>query len=242
MSEPSSTAGPPGTGPAAYHGFVRALSRLDPGWVVLRGVALPHGADEGASPPARVAFALLHPDRGIALLDFAPAGAPDAVERVRRALAAARFEAIFAGRLPVVHLRLAEADADRLDGAVAAAFARAGPIGLRGGHAWTGLARRVLGGEPVADPAPPGRGGQGHDPAVPAPADPAPAAAGHRPAPRAPGLRALGYFWLVVLAVLAGGAALLHFTYEPPPHTGPGMDAGAGAGAAGGGRPAPGPP
>lgn len=239
MSEPSSSAGPPRAGPAVSHGLGRALSRVDPEWVILRGVALPHGEGEDASP-ARVAYVLLHPDRGIALLDVAPGGAPDAVERVRRALAAARFEAVFAGRLPVVHLRLLEADADRLDGALAAAFARVGPIALRGGHAWTGLARRVLGGERVADPAPPGRGGQGHDPAAPVPTDPVPEAAGRRPAPRVPGLRALGYFWLVVVGVLAVGAALLHLTYEPPPPAGPA--AGAGPGPAGGGRPAPGSP
>lgn len=220
MLEPSNTAGPPEAGPAAYHGFARALSRMDPAWLILRDVALPCGQDEEASPSVRVDFALLHPHRGIALLDFSPKETPDAVERVRRALVAARFQAIFAGQLPVVYLRLAETDTDRLDGAVTAAFARDRAIGLRGGHAWTGLARRVLGGELASDLAPPGRGGQGHGPP-----DSPPEAAGHRSAPRASGFRALGYFWLAVLIVLAGGAAFLQFTYEPPSHAGPGAGA-----------------
>ena len=89
---------PPPGGPAGFSVF-------DPGelgqeWVILRDCRL-RPSDRGSSPTI-----LLHPARGVAVLDILPFETPDALDAVRGRLDAARFPAIFAGDLPVVHLRL----------------------------------------------------------------------------------------------------------------------------------------
>ena len=163
-----------------------------------------------------VCFALLHPERGIALLDVAPEKTPDAVDRLRRGLAAAKFQKTFAGSLPIVYRRLAQEDLLHLGDIVGAAFAEEQAIGLHGEHRWIGLACRILGGARVSDFACPDSIGQESSLFVLPPK-----VAERRPMVRssklrAPNLRALGYFWLAVLATITGGAAFLQYVFVPP--------------------------
>ena len=58
--------------------LLRAVADMEPGWTVLRDCALAQGAR------ARVRYALLHPNIGIALLDTLPgATTPGARNRLR---------------------------------------------------------------------------------------------------------------------------------------------------------------
>lgn len=212
---------------AADQLFGRAVSQMGPDWIVLRDVPIAQGAKgREQSPQERVRYALLHPRRGIVLLDVAPKRTPDAVERARRALAAANFHAIFAGHLPIVYLRLSLEDVLHLGEWVDAAFAQRQAIGLHGGHAWTGLARRVFGGEIVSEFDRSDKSGarEGFFTRLPTSAE-------QHPVVRSPGLRALGYFWLAVLGAFAGAAAFLQYTYDPVqagPETGSIQEGGSG--------------
>jgi hypothetical protein len=189
--------------------FDFAMSRMAPGWVTLRGVRLAGWSGDAPYRSVQIRYVLLHPEVGVALVDAAPDRTPDAVERLRRVLDAARFWAIFAGHLPIVQLSLGAVDLPRLTQLVDAAFAAEQGIALPGGHAWIGLARRVLGGVVVSAPAAP-----------PAPQPPA--------APNS-GWRALGRFWMAVLLTLGGGALLLQFLGPPQPEPAAVLAGGAGA-------------
>ena len=91
--------------------LVRAVAAMRPGWMVLRGCELA-GGDAGAR--ARVGYALLHLDVGIALLDVLPgATTPDAPDLLRRSLDAGAFPEMFGGYPPIVHLRVPIALAPR---------------------------------------------------------------------------------------------------------------------------------
>jgi len=163
-----------------------------------------------------VCFALLHPERGIALLDVAPENTHDAVGRLRRGLAAAKFQKTFAGSLPIVYRRLAQEDLLHLGDVIGAAFSEEQAIGLHGEHRWIGLACRILGGARVSDFAYPDSIGQESSFFVLPPK-----VAERRPMVRssklrAPSLRALGYFWFAVLATLMSGAAFLQYMFVPP--------------------------
>ena len=122
-----------------------AVPELGRGWVVLRNCALGGGG-------RRVGLALLHPDVGVALVDFSPE-ATDAADRFRRALDARRFPAIFGGYPPVVRAVLpADRPAD-LGDVLAAAFKAQPPLALAGGDAWVRTARAAIEAEsPVAVP------------------------------------------------------------------------------------------
>ncbi len=215
--------GPSSPGPDVYASFTRAVERLGPRWLVLRDVALARGA-VGTSLPSRVGIVLLHPERGIALVDLGSESTPHVVECVRRALAIARFEVIFAGRLPIVHLRLSQEDIACLAEAIDAAFGGEPPLELWGGHAWAGLAKRVLSGDLASwDRRQDGGGGRG---ALFAPSPLRTLAREERRAePRPPrrqatgtrGFDALGVFWAAVLGSAAGGAAFLQHTHAPDP-------------------------
>jgi len=163
-----------------------AAMQMGPNWVMLLNVSVARDVYGTPSSPSQVGFALLHPERGIALLDVAPANTLNATLRLRRALAAARFPLIFAGQPPIVYRQLTLENIPRLNDVVDAAFAGEPPISLHGGHAWTGLARRVLGGERCLGPAVPTRQSMASEALVfrPRPTPP-------HPARHSPGLRAL---------------------------------------------------
>ncbi len=192
----TTTRDPQQSGLAVHHLLGRAVSRMDWGWVLLRDVLLPPDPGRTSSSPLRVCFALLHPERGIALLDLEPKNAPDAVGRLRQVLAAAGFQSTFAGHLPIVYRRLTQEEIPHLGDVVDAAFGEEESIRVLGGHAWIGLARQVVGGERVF--------------AMKL------SVTETQPKVRSPGFRALGYFWLAVLAVAAGSAGFLQYMYIPP--------------------------
>jgi hypothetical protein len=107
-------------------------------WVVLRDCRL-RPAERGSSPTV-----LIHPERGVAVVDILPFETPDPVEAVRYRLDAARFSAIFAGDLPVVHLRLTPRQMPFLPSLLDDAFAAQPPLCLPGGDAWVGVATRAM--------------------------------------------------------------------------------------------------
>ncbi len=112
--------------------------RLGRDWLILRDCRL--------RPPERgvLPSVLIHPARGIAVLDILPSTTPDAVEAVRARLRAARFPVIFAGHLPVVHVRATPRQMPFLPSLLDAAFAEQPPLRLPGGDAWAGVAARAL--------------------------------------------------------------------------------------------------
>ena len=73
--------------------LLQAVADMRPGWVVLRDCLL---ADDGQGTRARVRYALLHPEIGIALLDVLPGTTtPGAPHRMRRMLDATSFRLAF---------------------------------------------------------------------------------------------------------------------------------------------------
>lgn len=122
-----------------------AAAELGSGWLVLRNCAL-----EGGGP--RISLALLHPGVGVALVDFVPKEA-NASDRLRRALDARRFPAIFGGYPPIVRAVLPAERLAELGRVLAAAFEAQPPLALAGGDAWIGTARAALEAElPVTAP------------------------------------------------------------------------------------------
>ena len=124
--------------PAASLAAVHDLHDLGREWTIIRGCRLRPG-DRGSSPTV-----LIHPGQGIAVLDVSPSETPDAVDAVRARLGVARFEAIFAGHLPVVHLRAAPWQVPALQDLLDEAFAALPPLNLPGGDAWARVAARAL--------------------------------------------------------------------------------------------------
>lgn len=125
---PTRAGGPPAEGP----------EELGRDWLIYRDCRL-RPSDRGGSPTV-----LIHPARGIAVLDVLPSNTPDAADALRARLAAARFPAIFAGHLPVVHLRVAPRQMPFLPSLLDDAFAAQPPLRLPGGDAWVGVAARAL--------------------------------------------------------------------------------------------------
>jgi hypothetical protein len=139
-----SVAGPLATSPSAGPDAAVPGVPSGPGWIVLRDCPL------GGDGPL-VGLALLHPKIGVALVDFAPTPA-DAADRLRRALDARRFPAIFGGYPPIVRVVL---PADRLPelGQVLSARFKAEPqFALGGEDAWLPTVRSALEEEPAATP------------------------------------------------------------------------------------------
>jgi hypothetical protein len=98
------------------------------GWLVLRDCPL-----GGAGP--RVGLVLLHPDVGVAFVDFSPK-ATDAAARLRCALDARRFPAIFGGYPPEARAVLPADRQSDLGRVLAAEFKAQPPLALAGGDAW----------------------------------------------------------------------------------------------------------
>ncbi|MBD0274776.1 MAG: hypothetical protein ICV73_22960, partial [Acetobacteraceae bacterium] len=128
-----------GTPPSADRPFVEETDELGRDWVILRDCRLGRPSTGGALPTV-----LMHPARGVAVLDILPADTPGAAETLRARLAAARFPVIFAGHLPVVHLQVAPQRVPFLPSLLDDAFAAQPPLDLPGGDAWVGVAARAL--------------------------------------------------------------------------------------------------
>lgn len=187
----------------------RAVAAMHPGWVVLRGCVL--GAERAS--PARVRYALLHAQVGVALLDVVPGPtSPHAADCLRRRLDAAGFHVEFGRALPILYLCVplrALPDTGRL---LEHEFGRQPASALPRDGAWVAAVQGVLSAQPLE------RGNKQ------APADGAggpalrrhphafrPLAAGRRFG----GGRWLAVFWSLVTATVSGGALLLQALGPP---------------------------
>lgn len=121
---------------------------LPPGWLCLWDCNLSGQLNQ----PVVVPFVLIHPDVGVALIDVAPDANPEADMILRRRLEGARFESIFPGFLPILHLTLDRADLPSVETILRDAFAALPPLSVPGGDGWTSVVRRAL------VPRDPGRG------------------------------------------------------------------------------------
>lgn len=113
---------------------------LPPGWLCLQDCNVSGQLNQ----PVVVPFVLMHPDVGVALIDVAPAQNPEAEQILRRRLDAARFESIFPGFLPILHLRLDRADLPATEAILRDAFSAMPPLSLPGGDGWISVVRRAL--------------------------------------------------------------------------------------------------
>jgi hypothetical protein len=80
----------------------------------------------------------------VVLIDISPASNPEAEAILRRRLEAARFESIFPGFLPILHLRLDRADLPSTEAILRDAFAALPPLSVPGGDGWVSVVRRAL--------------------------------------------------------------------------------------------------
>lgn len=131
-------------GPVPTQSLAEDLGQtLGPDWLQLRDTAL------GGEP---IDLVLLHPRRGIALLQLAPRWTVDAPARLRHRLDQARFGAIFHGHLPVVHRLIQPGEAAALPRLLAEAFAGQPALDLPAGDAWLRVVHRALLNRPSAPP------------------------------------------------------------------------------------------
>ncbi|HZH45154.1 MAG TPA: hypothetical protein VEY31_00825 [Roseococcus sp.] len=103
------------------------VQRMPNGWLRL---------DESRDGPAGVDIVLIQPGRGVALLEFTPAWAPGAVDRLRGFLDQAGFTAAHSGHLPIIHRKLRHEDEPDLGSLLEDAFDWQEPISLSGRGAW----------------------------------------------------------------------------------------------------------
>lgn len=113
---------------------------LPPGWLCIQDCNLSGQLNQSVVVP----FVLMHPDIGVALIDVAPAANPEAEPILRRRLDMARFDSIFPGFLPILHLRLDRADLPATEAILRDAFAAMPPLSVPGGDGWISVVRRAL--------------------------------------------------------------------------------------------------
>ena len=118
----------------------------DPAWITLRYAIVGYNAD---ASPSCVTYALLHPERGIVLIDIHPNLTLDPVTRLRQTLNDGRFSAVHRGYLRIIYMQLTAIDPAALTPAIDAALAADLPFGLARNGDWLFHAMRVLGGEIV---------------------------------------------------------------------------------------------
>jgi hypothetical protein len=129
-----------GGGRERPEGAASMMVPLPPGWLCLQDCNL----SGQLSHPVVVPFVLMHPDVGVVLIDISPASNPEAEAILRRRLEAARFESIFPGFLPILHLRLDRADLPSTEAILRDAFAALPPLSVPGGDGWVSVVRRAL--------------------------------------------------------------------------------------------------
>lgn len=136
---------------------------LDAEWTVLPAEALP--GLPGGTQSGKRRFVLLHPVRGIAILDLW-SSAEVAQEAMPEALDA---ELLLAGflrrldpRLPALRIHLAEAELPNLAKVLARTYAGTGPLELPEGDAWIAAVQASLAASPAVAAARPRRLASGH--------------------------------------------------------------------------------
>jgi hypothetical protein len=154
-----------------------SASALPGGWTCLKDCNL----SGLLSRPVPIPFVLLHPEVGVALLevDGSAPPVPEAEAVLRQRLQSARFDCIFPGYLPIVHLRLAPGEIGAIDSILGEAFAALPELSIPGGDAWASVLRRAL------SPRDPSRGAS-FGPGAPAAATSASAAGRAIPAEQTP--------------------------------------------------------
>src|SRR5690242_18142642 len=103
----------------------KALAALDLRWSVFSDFSIGTPPDE-----VTVDFVVIHPERGVALVDLPQDASPRAVERFRELLDSERFDEIFPGTLPVVRVVVRPEDAARIEATLDRAFATAKRVGI----------------------------------------------------------------------------------------------------------------
>lgn len=119
---------------------------MNPQWIALHNPTIAHNPQ-----PTTVSLAFLHPARGIALVDVAPALTPNAVHKLYQTLLAARFTAIYPSYIPIVYCQITRLDllSDQLE----AMFWKDKTMDLPRNLGWVNWAEKVLGGVRVIVPA-----------------------------------------------------------------------------------------
>jgi hypothetical protein len=135
---PEETLPPPRPAASAVNAVAALLAELPEPWVVLRS-RRPWYSDG----PPWVNFIALHPKKGIALIDAAPAQPEDAVEALEEFLARTRFAAFEQGGPPVVALTIARGEGDDLVERLEIAFTHAGRCRMGNGQ-WASAVADLL--------------------------------------------------------------------------------------------------
>lgn len=165
-------------------------------------------------PPVILAYAALHPARGIALIDLAPASTPNAVQRLRNGLAMIGFAGAYPGYLPVIQIQIDAFDRTTLTAHLDAVFQAEPPITLGADPEtlkWPAMALRVLGmPEAALLPA-----------FMPSPMRPPPVRLDIRPSHQPAVPRRTSLIAAAVLAPVVLGAGLLVYSAAPSPVAAP---------------------
>ena len=171
-----------------------AVIAMRPGWVALRGCVL----DTGDAAPARVRYALLHPQVGIALLDVVPGQTtPDASDRLRRKLDALAFDAEFGCTPPILYFCVPLRVLPDVGHLLEYEFGRQPASPLPRGDGWVAAAQAILSAQPLG----PNRQLAGR--------------VWQQPARRFGGARLLAGFWGLAILTAGGGALLLQCLGPP---------------------------
>ncbi len=182
-----------------------AIITMRPGWIALRGCVL----DTDDAAPARVRYALLHRQVGIALLDVVPGRTtPHAPDHLRRKLDAARFHSEFGCTPPILYFCIpvrALPDAGYL---LEYEFSRQPASALPRSDAWVTATQAILAAQPLS-PARQVAGRAGSQPPRRARQE------RQQPARRFGGARLLAAFWGFFIVTVGGGALFLQYLGAP---------------------------
>ncbi len=145
MSERSAPDRPvtqPATAPSVPAGLGAALATLPPPWTVFRqgGFSLFDGA---AGEIYGGLYLALHPEKGVALVDLAPAQPGSAVPRLRTLLRQTGLAAFTADEPPIIALALTRGEMHTVAWRLAEAFSAATPCRIKN-SAWTEIAAGAL--------------------------------------------------------------------------------------------------
>ena len=211
-----------------------AVAAMRPGWIVLRDCMLD---TDGSHDPARVQYALLHAEVGIALLDIIPGPtATNAAARLRRQLDAAGFHEKFRCTPEIRYFRVPLRVIPDIARLLEQEFSPRSASMLPRGGAWVALAQKLLVAQPHGEsprPAPESNvGGQrqrGFTDRDQLPTE------GRRSVRTSGSARWLGIFWGLLATSVGGGALLLQYLGPPAERSGlmsaKGPDVAPGAGA-----------
>jgi len=204
----------------------QAVADMRPGWIVLRDCALDTNE---CLHPARVQYALIHAEVGIALLDVIPGSTiMDAAERLNRLLDTAGFYAKFLFKPEIRYFCIPLRAITDLGQLLEQEFSLQTSGALLHGKAWTVMAQRLLLSQPLNDPTQPESLGDTDLPQergcavegrYAGPGGVLPAK--RRSVPPLGSVRWLSVFWGLVATTIGGGVLLLQHLGPPAERAGP---------------------